>query len=388
MVFSTDTGELVRKMALFFDNQIQDCSKQEGELIYNSLFDKIKSLNAPFNIIECDDLSVNSENKKKNYLSKVNSDSWLDIKITGSMEDLRIYWNFYDVIKDKIVYENSYNGFIDYKYRNLRGGFWSPVIKSLASAMIYFGETTLVNVKALPDSVIYGFPNEKFVVPESGELSVQVISYSSLTLTAVKDGYAPDEVKIIAVDGVDDVVFKQVRDYGFSFELGLSDLSYPHFGFKYDILQDQVYIGFSFDFYQFGVFPPSFYLPYQPLSIFPDLWTINLNLGYIFSFPQFRIGVPLELSSSIRLYSKDGNTSADKLIPLSIDIKTGLLVRIHRNVSFYLKPKFIFYFYGSDKYTYVADSFNSSNWDSFAIAIFENVAIDPLGLDLGLSFNF
>lgn len=308
-------------------------------------------------------------------------DSYLYLKLGGSMQLLQASWEIYDNVFNKIVRENNLEGAVDSDFTNLLGGFWVPVVKELRNSLFSFSSKVTLTFEGEPGTLLYGLGEEVITVGEDGKVQAELDAYANYRVRARLAGYYPVEKEILVEEGNTLIRLEQKKKFNVNFDIGLYDVTYLKLGIAYYFIPDTAFFQLSTTIYQAQLMVNNGQEEfYQTDGLLPQLNTLSFRIGGAVDLQHAKVRLPMGVEFFLRMTS----LTEDKLDPASsfgMEFPVGLEFFPHRNVALYLEYSPLLYFL---KDPVIFSEYLNYSWKKPYYVINETVAADFLHLNLGI----
>ncbi|AHC13870.1 hypothetical protein L21SP2_0438 [Salinispira pacifica] len=286
------------------------------------------------------------------------ADSIVFVRFNGSMDDLRTEFRLYDAYLERDRASFTLNGAVDSRYRNLFGGFWYEAYQELSRLLRPVENRARVEV--------FGLPGSMLVIPSvSGEEVAQTFNQQGKTVLELpvpaayefriqKEGYFSEVIgRFLDGPGEIDAASRQERLDRFYVEGGLHMFGYPSIEAGGLFLRGRLWAGIQSVVYLAGLSPGLIYgnddnqaAGSQDLFLSLPLLAGGPAVGFSPRIIPWEIDIQPEfrLLSSLRFMLDDG-IYLDPLLPVELNLQSGLYWQAGRHLSFSLGFGIPFYFH-------------------------------------------
>lgn len=265
-----------------------------------------------------------------------NAVGWLELGVVDDGSATEIEIAGYAVATAGAVFRHSYReppGLLGPRL----GRAWEPAADAFDAAFDALEESALaevrytaVTVRAVPGTQIEGLGSTPRVVPESGELALQLRSPLVYTARARAPLHYPGERLILVLDEPLEVSLDQPVRSAYSYELGLADAAYPTLKVMRRIGGDYLFTRAGLTTYLLGVVPMiddrerRFDGDEEQLFISEPFSVLGLQLGSYLHPPYGRARLYLAAGGQWRVIHTRGYWGSDPVAPWGVTATLGV----------------------------------------------------------------
>lgn len=286
------------------------------------------------------------------------ADSIVFVRFDGGMDDLRTEFRLYDAYLQRDRASFTLNGAVDSRYRNLFGGFWYEAYQELSAMLRPVENRARVEVFGLPGSllVIPSVSGEEVAhtFNEQGKTVLELPVPAAYEFRIQKEGYFPEIIgRFIDGSSEIDAASRQERLDRLYMEGGLHMLGYPSIEAGGLFLRGRLWAGMQSVVYLAGLSPGLIYgndnnqaAGSQDLFLSLPLLSGGPAVGFSPRIIPWEIDIQPEfrLLSSLRFMLDDG-VYLDPLLPVELNLQSGVYWQAGRHLSFSLGFGLPFYFH-------------------------------------------
>lgn len=276
------------------------------------------------------------------------ADILLEARVSGSMDEVQIQFQLWDVVKRRSMVTFELDGAIDPLYRNLFGGFWYPVVQALRDNLPTMANSAELTIQARPGSRIMliggGSGQSTTQVHETdtrGNVVLTLPSPASYRIRVELQGYfREEEMFFLEQDMLLDIAAQQQKSSRWFIQPRLEMLSFPG-----------VHGGLLLSRARFGIFfgATSYIAGLQPfndqdLVTGVPLTTLEAGVSATTSFPETPLNIQAHgsLRVGMRLLNLEGVT-IDSLWPVELRPEIGAALPITRRISLIPATAMVFF---------------------------------------------
>lgn len=223
-----------RRMIFFFETADEKLPVHEQFLLYSSALSAAGGANDDVILLESprDTVPVTQE-AKHSAAREIDADSWLYIRVSGGLEEIRIHAETYDILKKNTIGAHKIEPAFGIDERALVRGIWDELITVIREEYHKVVDKTEVLFQGVPGTKIRGLPDLRPVIGESGSAALSLPSPGSYSYTAVLPGYYTEAGSFyLGIEGTE-IELGQMRSPRFSLEIFLSNFQFPGLFFSY-----------------------------------------------------------------------------------------------------------------------------------------------------------
>ena len=372
-------SQVNRNTLYFITIESNNILEKEQQILIDSINSKLSKVDSIL-ISQYEGKKLDN-NQKIDFTVKKEYDSYIDITLSGTLDNLLVNWSIYDNVFNKIVIENTLSGKIDKDYSNILGGFWHPIVLDLRHSLFSFASLVEVKIKVLPESKIYRTGEKTILADEKGIATIELEAYSNCKISVIKRGYFPVYREFLVDKNSSLLEIEQKKKFNIEFDIGFYDLTYLDLGFTYYYIPDNAYFKLSTTIFQAQLFIFNATAEnYDINESLPNLNTLSFGFGGAIDLSHVKLKIPMGVEFFIRMTS-DSSNKIDPIAPWGMEIPIALEYSVHKNVSLYFEYSPLFYFITNQA---IFEKYMENVWKSNAILVTEKAAIDLVHANIGI----
>lgn len=260
---------------------------------------------------------------------------WLELSVVDDGTATEIEIAGYAVAAPAVVFRHAYReppGLIGPRLRRA----WEPAVDAFDAAFEALVESALaevrytaVTVRAVPGTRIAGLGSAPRVMPDSGELELQLRSPLVYVARARAPLYYPSERLILVLDDPLEITLDQPQRSAYSYEFGLADAAYPSANVMRRIGGDYLFARAGLTTYLLGVVPfiddrERRFDDEEQLFISEPFSVLGLQLGSYLHPPYGRARLYLAAGGQWRVIHSRGYWGSDPVAPWGVTATLGV----------------------------------------------------------------
>jgi hypothetical protein len=210
-----------------------------------------------------------------------------EVNIDAPADSVGVEYSFTDVLSGRTVGPDTINGPLPYEYE-LGETFWIPLISKLEK-MVPTERHTFVRIKGERGTRVTGFGSKPLVLPDSGELRVEIFVPGTYPWKAEKWGSFTQTGVFAAMENDALLWIPPAPLHPWAVETGLLMMQFPDLWLQRYFLQDHLFLRLGFQQYLFGFFFPdpsaNEITKYQGIISLPMVQP-GVALGFQFGSPE------------------------------------------------------------------------------------------------------
>ncbi len=375
-----------RRMIFFFETLDAKLSEHDRFLLYSSALAAAGGANEDVILLESPLDTVPAGLEEKHTAARtIDADSWLYIRVSGGLKDIRIQAETYDILKKEIIGARTIEPPFGIDERALVRGIWDELTAVIHEEYHKVVDKTEILFEGVPGTRIRGLPEVKPVIGESGTISVSLPSPGSYSYTAVLPGYYPEAGTFyLGIEG-EKIDLAQMRSPKFSLDIFLSNFQFPGVFFAYFPIPGRLSVGGGIVTQAAALYLVDDSVPLidsNPISI------LTAGLHLYFDTPIERFRGYGGIGGFIRILHSNTVFGLESTAPGGADFSLGFEFRLSRNIRIFgqYNPA---YYYSPYPEQFISLAFPDRYYDGGSVpgfVFFTRGGIDFLRFSGGIKF--
>lgn len=177
-----------------------------------------------------------------------------EVDLDGPADSAAVRYSFIDVLSGRTVGADTINGPLPYEYE-LGDTFWLPLLSKLEK-IVPTERHTFVRIKGEKGTQITGFGQKPLIIPDSGELRIEIFVPGTYPWKAEKWGTLTQTGVFAAMENDAVLRIPTVPVRPWAVETGLYMMQFPDLWLERYFFQNHIFARIGFEQYLFGFFLP------------------------------------------------------------------------------------------------------------------------------------